>query len=139
MTTMTTGRIYEVFGYLLLLLILGAAALVLSTSASWAMAWVMASTGARPDHDVLVKSIGLTVFTMPVFGHAINQNKRHWRIRGLWLALASMLICHLCLFLVLFRIISHWHMLFFFAICTFEVPLIEDLTRRSVRRARRTA
>lgn len=114
--------IYIFLGYVVILAVLVAVALVIGGTA-----YLLVSNGVKPSQESLRKWVGLTGSTVIAFGFAIKESRSHWRSKVFWTAVIGLLFVHLACFLTLFRFIQHWVILWFFVICTFEIPLIEYL------------
>ena len=127
-----TDLIYTVLGYIVILAILVVVALIMGGGA-----YLLLINGIRPSVDSLHKWIGLTVSTLVTFVFAIKELRRHWHNKLFWTALTGLLIVHLACFLALFNFIQHWTVVWFFLICTFEIPLIIFLADRIVSREKR--
>lgn len=111
--------IYTLLGYILMLVILVAIALIIGVGVYW-----FVNQGIRPSHDSMVKWTGLIVFTPVTFGFAVKQSKSHWRNKIFWATMTGMLIVHFTGFWIMSQLITHWSMIWFFVTCAVEGPLI---------------
>lgn len=127
--------LYTLGGYLLILMAAIAGALAL---AGLVYFLVIEVGGGQLSHDQIVKWTGLAVFTPIVFGFVVKRNRRYWHAKVFWVVIVSLLILHIGCFLALFRFIPEWRMFWFFVVCTLEIPLVENLATRWMKRLRRT-
>jgi len=81
-----------------------------------ALAWIAINVLPRTSFyrvsdDDFAKWFGLVVCTPVLFGLVIQWNGRLWRNRIFWNTLAILFVAHIVLFVVAFRIVVHWRVI----------------------------
>ncbi len=107
LSELTLGKIVQRFflyiGIALAVLVVFAAAIVLSKGAKFSGEW-----------------IALAIFTSGLFWVTIRQSREYWRRPGFWLAIASLLVVHLLAFVVILRTYPQWRGIWFWPVVIVE-------------------
>jgi hypothetical protein len=111
---------YTLLGYLAILLILLAIALLIGAG----LYWLVIIPKRFPSDDSLVKGIGFTLNTPGIFWWVIKESRPRWRNKVYWWTTTGLLFVHTVCFLVAFRYVQHWTLWYFLVISTLEVPVI---------------
>jgi len=111
---------YTLLGYLLILVFLLAIALLIG-----AILYRFVIVPKRlPSDDSLGKWIGFTLYTPLTFWFVIKFSRQRWHNKVFWLTMTSLLFVHIAGYLVIFRYVEHWRLLYSVAICMVEGPSI---------------
>lgn len=89
------------------------------------------SHGYRIDAPYFIKWGGLAAHTFLLFGFIIANHKREYRITAFWGILCVLGIAHLALFVIAFRRIEHWSLIWFCFAYPIEYVTIDWLLRRA--------
>jgi hypothetical protein len=120
----TTRRVLDFILYLLI-------AFLVAAGAYW-------SAFLKVSEDLLIKWVGMSVFTAALFGWVIKLSRRRWRKRVFWWTIAALLFIHTVAFWVILRNVEKWRMAWFLVICTIEVipvtAILDWMMRRNDRR-----
>jgi hypothetical protein len=84
--------------------------------------------------DSLVKWVGISVFTVVLFGWVIKDSRRFWPRTAFWWIIVMLLAVHAAAFLIIFRYVEHWRMAWFLVICTLEVIPVTAILDWTMRR-----
>jgi cell division protein FtsW (lipid II flippase) len=74
--------------------------------------------------DSLRRWRGLAFFTLITFGWIVKQLRRFWSRWIFWISLASLLIIHLVVMVIVLRRVAHWLDIWFLIITVAETPVI---------------
>jgi hypothetical protein len=100
-----------------------AAYVVIALALGFGAIW-FASRSRGTNDDLIVKWGGLSVHTAILYGYFISWNKRVWHVWGFWFAMASVLIVHLLVFILILLRVDQWGALWFLPMYPIELAML---------------
>lgn len=126
------SQLYTLLGYAVLLSLLLLATAVIGGVVYWAL-----RSGHMISDEAFTKWVGLTCFTVAVFGWTIKQYRPSRHDQVFWIALGGLLVVHLAVFSVILTRVIYWRLSWFAILCILElIPITAalDWTRDRFRR-----